>query len=143
MTSSRTKASAHPTRSREPDAEPSESTLLRQARRLEALYRESNRGDHCIDLYNEILVVEDHIAMTPASDLSEAAVQLMLVSAFAECLRTSDGDDPVGLLDKMERLARSALSIVVLHAGIDLADYGGERYTPERTNPFRKACRLN
>lgn len=119
-----------------------ESRLLRNARRLEELYREMNKVDD-LDLYSEAVDIENSIAETPAGSVEEAAVQLMLVAGFLECLRTDEGIDPENLLENMERLTRSALSAVLRDTGIDLAEYGGERYVPKRTDPFLEARRPN
>jgi hypothetical protein len=35
------------------------------------------------------------------------------------------------------------LSAVVRETGVDLTEFGGERYTPVYTDPFRKIVRCN
>ena len=37
---------------------------------------------------------------------------------------------------KVERYLYSALSVIVREGGIDLREFGGEFYAPERVNPF-------
>jgi hypothetical protein len=122
--------------------EVAESVLLQNARRLEELYQAAEKLDR-LDLDQETEAIETFISQTPAETLVEAAVQLMLAVGLAECVRENASEDPEDLLRKIERLTRSALSVVVDHAGVALAEYGGERYAPQRTDPFLKIRRLN
>lgn len=119
-----------------------ESTMFRYARRLEELHNEMNKDDH-IDLYSEAEQIESSMSEIAATGIDEAAVQLMLVAGYLECIRENQEGEFVALIKSMERLTRSALSAVVKKANIDLTEFGGERYVPERTNPFPKALSLH
>ncbi len=110
--------------------------ILSLAYRLEKLYQESETFD-CMGCGPDILAIEDEIAENPATSLQEAAVQVMLASAYVERVREDLVEDTDEALLKIERLVRSALSALVCEAGLDLAEYGGERYVPAYTDPFR------
>lgn len=110
--------------------------ILSLAYRLEKLYQESESFDS-IGCGPDILAIEDEIAENPATSLQEAAVQVMLASAYVERVREDLVEDTDETLRKIERLVRSALSALVCEAGLDLAEYGGERYVPAYTDPFR------
>jgi hypothetical protein len=81
------------------------------------------------------------IASLPATDLAEAAVQLLIAGGYADQV-AEELDDP-GLREPMTRLVRlltSALPVVAEAAGVDLAAYAPGRYAqPERDGPFRAA----
>lgn len=116
--------------------------ILSLARRLERLYQK----DQVLDAYSlqiEISALEDEIAANPATSLQEAAVQVMLTAAFIERIREDLVGDVDELLSKMECLVRSALSAVVRETGVDLSEFGGDRYTPVYTDPFRQKSRCN
>jgi len=112
--------------------------ILSLAKRLEVLYQQAEQFDFS-SWGSEIAALEDEIAANPATSLPEAAVQVMLVSAYIERVREDLVDDTDLILQKMERLVRSALSAVVRETGVNLAEYGGERYTPSYTDPFRRS----
>ncbi|MDH3473996.1 MAG: hypothetical protein OEM59_09900 [Rhodospirillales bacterium] len=116
--------------------------ILAMARRLELLYQEE-QGLGTFSLTDEIEALEIEISENPATTLQEAAVQVMLISAFIERVREDLAEDTDALLKRMARMARSALSAVVRETGVDLAEFGGERYTPIYTDPFRKIVRCN
>lgn len=116
--------------------------ILSLARRLERLYQKEQALDACF-LQNEISALEDEITANPATSLQEAAVQVMLAAAFIERIREDLAGDQDELLTKMERLVRSALSAVVRETGVNLAEFGGDRYAPVYTDPFRQNCRFN
>ncbi len=116
--------------------------ILNLARRLELLYREE-QSQGTFSLGAEIEALESEIAENPASTLQEAAVQIMLVSAFIERAREDLAEDPDGLLRQMDQLARSALSAVVRETGVNLSEFGGDRYAPVYTDPFRQRARCN
>ncbi len=118
------------------------SPILGLARRLELLHRESEGMDD-LDPVSEVAALEEEIARNPATDLTDAAVQVMLASAHIERLREGLVADTEEALHRMERLLRSALSAVVRETGMDLAEFGGERYTPSYTDPFRRAARYH
>ena len=110
--------------------------ILSVARRLEQLYQEMDNADH--RLWSGLVsALEQEIAATPASSLREAAIQMMLASAYIEHLREDLVDDVDGLLDRMSCLLRSALNALVRDAGVDLSEYAGERYAPSHTDPFQ------
>jgi len=67
----------------------------------------------------------------------------MLASAFIERIREDLVGDQDELLRKMERLVRSALSAVVRETGVNLSEFGGDRYTPLSTDPFRQTSHFN
>ena len=52
-------------------------------------------------------------------------------------------DDTDQILLKMERLIRSALSAMVRETGVDLAEFAGDRYAPDYTDPFRRSATWN
>jgi hypothetical protein len=60
--------------------------ILNVARRLELLHRETTLADQ-LDWCTEIAELEDEITSSPATSLSEAAVQVMLASAYIERVR--------------------------------------------------------
>ncbi len=113
------------------------SPILSLAKRLEAHYQQAEQFDFK-SWGSEISALEDEIAANPATSLAEAAVQVMLVAAYIERVREDLIDDTDLVLQKMERLVRSALSAVVRETGFNLAEYGGERYAPAYTDPFRQ-----
>lgn len=116
--------------------------ILSLARRLERLHQdEETLGVYSLE--SEISTLEDEITANPATNLQEAAVQVMLTAAFIERVREELVDDPDELLKKMERLVRSALSAVVRETGVDLAEFGGDRYAPIYNDPFRQSSRCN
>ncbi len=116
--------------------------ILAMARRLEQLYREEEvRG--CFSLGREIISIEGDIAENPATSLSEAAVQAMLAAALVERLREDIVEDTDAVLRRLECLVRSVLSALVRETGVDLREYGGERYAPSYTDPFRKGSFFN
>ncbi len=116
--------------------------ILSLARRLERLYQKEQALDAYF-LQNEISALEDEITANPATSLQEAAVQVMLAAAFIERIREDLVGDPDELLRKMERLVRSALSAVVRETGVNLAEFGGDRYAPIYTDPFGQISRFN
>jgi hypothetical protein len=116
--------------------------ILAMARRLELLYQEE-QSLGTFSLTDEIEALEIEISENPATTLQEAAVQVMLISAFIERVREDLAEDTDALLKRMARMARSALSAVVRETGVDLTEFGGERYTPVYTDPFRKIVRCN
>lgn len=118
------------------------SPILSHARNLDRIIRES-ANLNAVDTHAAITDIETLISETPANSLSEAAIQLMLASAFVECLRADDGLDMPGLLEKAERLIRSAFKVVAQEAPIDMAEFSAEFYTPARTDPFLKDRRFN
>ena len=66
--------------------------ILNVARRLEVLYQQTaliDRREWCA----EISELEDEITASPATSLSEAAVQMMLASAYVERAREDLVDD--------------------------------------------------
>ena len=116
--------------------------ILSLARRLERLYQKEQALDaYC--LQTEISALEDEISANPATSLQEAAVQVMLAAAFIERIREDLVGDPDEVLSKMERLMRSALSAVVRETGVNLAEFGGDRYAPIYTDPFGQTSRFN
>ena len=116
--------------------------ILSLASRLEKLYQESESFE-CMGCGPDILALEDEIAENPATSLQEAAVQVMLASAYVERVREDLVEDTDETLKKIERLVRSALSALVCEAGLDLAEYGSERYVPAYTDPFRNKMTRN
>ena len=108
---------------------PSTPPILALARRLEALHRESGTIDF-FDFGTEIAALESEIMASPATSLSEAAVQVMLASAYMERLREDLIDDTEAMLRDLERLMRSVLSAFVRETGLDLAEFGANRYLP-------------
>ncbi len=116
--------------------------ILNLARRLEMLYREEESQGTFL-LGAEIEALENEITEIPASTLQEAAVQIMLVSAFIERAREDLAEDPDDLLRQMEQLVRSALSAVVRETGVNLSEFGGDRYAPVYTDPFHQRARCN
>lgn len=116
--------------------------ILSLARRLERLHKNEEALDS-YSLEGEISALEDEITSNPATSLQEAAVQVMLAAAFIERAREDLVDDSDELLNKMERLVRSALSAVVRETGVDLAEFGGDRYAPLYNDPFRHSSRCN
>jgi hypothetical protein len=112
--------------------------ILALARRLESLYQEAESFD-CLGWESEISALEDEIGANPATSLAEAAVQVMLVAAYIERVREDLVEDADQVLDRMERLVRSVLSAVVRESGVNLAEFAGERYAPEYTDPFRRS----
>lgn len=112
--------------------------ILSLARRLESLYQQAESFDF-LTWGSEISALEDEISASPATSLAEAAVQIMLASAYIERVREDVVEDTDEVLEKMERLVRSALSAVVREAGVNLAELAGERYAPEYTDPFRRS----
>ena len=109
---------------------PSTPPILALARRLEALHRESGAIDF-FDFGTEIEALESEIMASPATSLSEAAVQVMLASAYMERLREDLVDDSEETLVELERLMRSILRAFVRETGLDLAEFGANRYLPE------------
>ena len=67
----------------------------------------------------------------------------MLASAYLERVREELVDDTEQILVQMERLIRSALSALVRESGVNLAEFAGERYAPEYTDPFRRSTTWN
>ena len=116
--------------------------ILNLARRLEQAYQEDESAGALIDR-GEILELEDEITKNPALSLPEAAIQVMLAAALIERAREDLIADTDEMLNKMERLVRSALSAVVRESGVDLSEYAGERYAPSHTDPFRRQSRFN
>lgn len=116
--------------------------ILSLAYSLERLYQESENTNR-MGCGPDILAIEDEIADNPATSLPEAAVQVMLASAYVERVREDLVDDTDEALEKIERLVRSALSALVCEAGLDLSEYGGERYVPAYTDPFRNKMIYN
>lgn len=116
--------------------------ILSLASRLERLYQKEQALD-INSLQTEIAALEDEIAANPATSLQEAAVQVMLAAAFIERIREDLVGDPDEVLIKMGCLVRSALSAVVRETGVNLAEFGGDRYTPVYTDPFRQSSRFN
>lgn len=112
---------------------PTNPPILSLARRLEALHRESGTLDF-FDFGTEIAALEAEIMANPATSLSEAAVQVMLASAYMERLREDLVDDPDAMLGDLERLMRSVLSTFIRETGLDLAEFGGSRYLPGRSD---------
>ncbi|MDH3595913.1 MAG: hypothetical protein OEU09_23590 [Rhodospirillales bacterium] len=112
--------------------------ILSLARRLESLYQQAESFDF-LSWGSEISALEDEISASPATSLAEAAVQVMLASAYIERVREDLVEDTDQVLEKMERLVRSALSAVVRESGVNLAEFAGERYAPEYTDPFRRS----
>ncbi len=112
--------------------------ILSLARRLESLYQKAESFDF-LSWGSEISALEDEISASPATSLAEAAVQVMLASAYIERVREDLVEDTDQVLEKMERLVRSALSAVVRESGVNLAEFAGERYVPEYTDPFRRS----
>ena len=90
---------------------------------------------------NEVELARDRIGdhERVSVRLAEAAVQVMLASAYIERVREDLVEDTEVILQKMERLVRSALAAVVRETGVNLAEYGGDRYAPSYTDPFRKS----
>lgn len=116
--------------------------ILSLARRLETLYQQAESFDF-LSWGSEISALEDEISANPATSLPEAAVQVMLASAYLERVREELVDDTDQVLLKMERLIRSALTAVVRETGVDLAEFAGDRYAPEYTDPFRRSATWN
>lgn len=116
--------------------------ILNLARRLEQAYQQDETTGTLIDR-GEILELEDEITKNPALSLPEAAIQVMLAAALIERAREDLIADTDDMLNKMERLVRSALSAVVRESGVDLSEYAGERYAPSHTDPFRRQSRCN
>jgi hypothetical protein len=112
--------------------------ILSLARRLESMYQQAESFDF-LSWGSEISALEDEISASPATSLAEAAVQIMLASAYIERVREDLVEDTDQVLEKMERLVRSALSALVRESGVNLAEFAGERYTPEYTDPFRRS----
>lgn len=112
--------------------------ILSLARRLEALYQQAEQFDFS-SWGSEISALEDEISANPATSLAEAAIQVMLASAYIERVREDLVDDTDVILQKMERLVRSALSAVVRETGVNLTEFAGERYAPSYTDPFRES----
>jgi hypothetical protein len=116
--------------------------ILSLARRLETLYQKADSFDF-LSWGSEISALEDEISASPATSLPEAAVQVMLASAYLERVREELVDDTDQILVQMERLIRSALSALVRESGVNLAEFAGERYAPEYTDPFRRSTTWN
>ena len=112
--------------------------ILSLARRLESLYQQAESFDF-VSWGSEISALEDEISASPATSLAEAAVQVMLASAYIERVREDLVEDTDQVLEKMERLVRSALSALVRESGVNLTEFAGELYTPEYTDPFRRS----
>jgi hypothetical protein len=81
------------------------------------------------------------IASLPATDLAEAAVQLLIAGGYAD--QVAEELDDARLREPMARLVRlltSALRVVAEAAGVDLAAYAPGRYAQgEQNAPFRAA----
>ena len=118
------------------------SPIVGLARRLELLHQESEEMDD-LDPGSEVAALEEEVARNPATDLTDAAVQVMLAAAHIERLREGLVADTEAALHRMERLLRSALSAVLRETGINLAALGGERYTPSYTDPIHRAARYH
>jgi hypothetical protein len=103
--------------------------ILNVARRLELLHQETTLADQ-LDWCTEITELEDEITSSPATSLSEAAVQVMLASAYIERVREDLVEDTDAVLAKLEQLIRSALAAFLRETGIDLTEFGGKRYLP-------------
>ncbi len=116
--------------------------ILSLARRLELLYQQAEQFDF-LSWGSEISALEEEIAAKPATSLPEAAVQVMLASAYIERVREDLVEDQDAVLLRIERLVRSALSAVVRETGINLAEYAGDRYAPAYTDPFDQAAACN
>ena len=116
--------------------------ILSFARRLETLYQQADSFDF-LSWGSEISALEDEISANPATSLPEAAVQIMLASAYLERVREELVDDTDQILLKMERLIRSALSAMVRETGVDLAEFAGDRYAPDYTDPFHRSATWN
>ena len=108
---------------------PSDPPILSMARRLEALHGESGTLD-VFDFGTEIAALEAEIMANPATSLNEAAVQVMLASAYVERLREDLVDDTEAALRDLQRLMRSVLSAFIRETGLDLAEFGANRYLP-------------
>ncbi|MDH3476568.1 MAG: hypothetical protein OEM59_23050 [Rhodospirillales bacterium] len=106
--------------------------ILNVARRLELLHQETTLADQ-LDWCGEIAELEDEITSSPATSLSEAAVQVMLASAYIERVREDLVEDTDAVLAKLEQLIRSALAAFLRETGIDLTEFGGKRYLPSQT----------
>jgi len=107
----------------------SDPTILRLARRLEMLHQESGTSGF-FEIGAEISELESEIMANQATSLSDAAVQVMLASAYIERLREDLVDDTEATLVSLERLMRSVLSAFLRETGLDLAELGGNRYLP-------------
>lgn len=112
------------------------SAISALARRLERLLK---RDQFTIDDRDgsEINALERAISELPAADLTEVAIQLMLASAYIERREEDLVEDPEEYLRGLNRLIRSALAALLRETGIDLSDFGGQRYVPAHTDPFR------
>lgn len=108
---------------------PSDPSILSMARRLEALHGESGTLD-VFDFGAEIAALEAEIMANPATSLNEAAVQVMLASAYVERLREDLVDDTEAALRDLQRLMRSVLCAFIRETGLDLAEFGANRYLP-------------
>ena len=61
---------------------------------------------------------------------------MMLASAYVERAREDLVDDMDAMLAKLDRPMSSALAAFVRETGIDLSEYGGERYLPQKADRF-------
>lgn len=79
--------------------------------------------------------LKDLIASIKATTPAEAAIQVMLaIPDIATLHRPVTAEVGEHVAGRLERLLFSALSVLVVTAGIDLAEYGGNRCTPPWCN---------
>ena len=116
-----------------------------ELRRLNATVQETERSNAPADsayarlLYDRCRAERRLIATTKAEMQAEAALQLAILSGRLE------SDIEPGLSEEearhrlvcAERLVRSALGVLVLETGIDLAEFGGAYYLPP-VDPWRE-----
>ena len=65
-----------------------------------------------------------------------AYMRALLRDGLAPALREDLVDDMDAMLAKLDRLMQSALGAFVRETGIDLSEYGGERYLPRKSDRF-------
>ena len=112
--------------------EPRHSSILDKARELDTLYRrwDSLTALDADGLDARITRIEQEIADTPAQSPAEAAVQLMIATAYLEYLDSDPriADEPP--LSQARALIASALAAIVGAEGLDLDALGGAHYLP-------------
>ena len=123
-------------RLRRADAPKPDATIPELARELNALYQQWDRLTtfESFDVDARISGIEQEIAARPARGLTDAAVQLMIATAYLESIERLEGCERT-TLDRATRLVRSALGAVATGEGLDLDDIGGAYYLADLAGP--------
>jgi hypothetical protein len=103
----------------------------------------SDSNDLALAAYDRISALEGLIATVEASNLYEAAIQLMLVNAHLQCFMEPEAPDGVGKIHReMGRLLLSALSVVESAAGIGPEHSLRSAYASVKHSPFPNIASL-